>query len=296
MRTGALTVSLLLLAPAQAVAQTDFRNNEILEADRPEAWAMNYFVASSLLTSTGQAPSLATGQWMVALDVAQVPRLSDDQQRIGFNGVKQEDLNRSPVFGRARGWVGLPAGWVAEIGYTPPLRIEDTQPRHFLALGVGRRLVEGDAFSLSWRVFGQHGDVEGDITCPASVSGIEDGTINPYGCHAPSQDVASLNYYGTDLTWAWSLRPWQWYVDTAVVRTETQVQVDAYTFDVHDRSRLVAHDVLPSVAAGVQREVGPHWAWGAELLFVPLTVRRSAGAPSERDDFLDLRFQVRYRF
>jgi len=296
MHAKALIVSLLLLASAQAAAQNLIRNNEILESDRPEAWAMNYFVASSLLTSTGDAPSLEPGQWMVGLDIAQVPRLSHDEQRIGFNGVKYEDLNRSPVFGRVRAWVGLPAGWVGEIGYTPPLRIEDTQPRHFLSLAIGRRLLERGPFSLSWRVFGRHGDVEGDITCPASLAGIDDITINPYGCHAPSQDVASLNYYGTDLTWAWSAHPWQWYVETAVARTETQVQVDAYTFDVHDRSRLVAHDVLPFVAAGVQREVGARWTGGAELLFVPLTVRRNANAPSQRDDFLDLRFQLRYRF
>jgi hypothetical protein len=292
----ALVVLLLLLSSSNATAQSLLRNNEILDTDRPEAWAMNYFVASSLLTSTGRTPSLATGQWMVALDLAQVPRLTDAEQRIGFNGVKQEDLNRSPVFGRVRAWVGLPGGWVGEIGYTPPLRIEDTQARHFIALGIGRTLVSHGAFDLSWRVFGQRGAVEGDITCPARLSGIDDFAINPYGCHAPSQDVASLNYYGTDLTWAWAAQPWQWYVDTGIVRTETQVQVDAFTYDVHDRSRLVAHDVLPFVTAGLQREIGARWAVGAEVLFVPLSVRRSEGAARERDDFVDLRVQLRYRF
>ena len=295
MDVRALLVVPLLLASMRVPAQTLVRNNERLDADRPEAWAMSYALSGSLLTSTGDAPDLAPGRWMLALDVAQVPRLSDEEQRVGFNGVKQEDLNRSPVFGRARAWVGLPGGWIGEIGYTPPLRIEDTQPRHFVALGIGRRLVARDAFRLSWRVFGQHGDVEGDITCPAHLAG-GGSDVNPYGCQAPSQDVASLNYYGTDLTWTWSTAPWQWYLDTGVVRSETQVQVDAYTFDAHDRSRLVAHDVLPFAAAGLQREVDAHWAWGAELLFVPLTVRRGAGAPAERDDFLDLRLQLRYRF
>lgn len=289
-------VLLLLVGSAPVDAQTLYRNNEILDSERPEAWAMHTVLAATLLTSTGEAPTLEPGRWQVALDLAQVPRLSDEEQRVGFNGIKQEDLNRAPVFGRVRAWVGLPAGWVGEIGYTPPLRIEDTQPRHFVSLGIGRKLVARASFSLSWRVFAQHGDVEGDITCPARLAGIDDITINPYGCQAPSQDVASLNYYGTDLTWAWNARPWQWYVETAAVRSETQVQVDSYTFDVHDRSRLVAHDVLPFLAAGVQRDVGRHWGWGAEVLFVPLTVRRNAGAPSERDDFVDLRAQLRYRF
>ena len=296
MRTKVLAVLLLLLAPIHANAQVLVRNNENLESDRPEAWAMNYFVASSLLTSTGRTHAVAPGRWMVALDLAQVPRLSDAEQRIGFNGLKQEDLNRLPVFGRARAWVGLPGGWVGEIGYTPPLRIEDTQARHFVALAIGHQVVSRGNLDVSWRMFGQHGAVEGDITCPAKLAGIDDFTLNPYGCNAPSQDVASLNYYGTDLTWSWSMQPWQLYVDTGVIRTETQVQVDNYTFDVHDRSRLVAHDVLPFVTAGLQRDIGARWTVGAEVLFVPLSVRRSEGASSERDDFLGLRTQVRYRF
>lgn len=286
----------LVVFPPLAFGQTVLRNNEILDSDRPEAWAMQYALAGSLLTSTGATPNLAPGQWTLALDIAQIPRLSDAEQRVGFNGIKQEDLNRTPVFGRARAWVGLPAGWVAEFGYTPPLRIEDTQARHFIALALGRRLLARGGFDLSWRMFGQHAAVEGDITCPARLAGSDDPQANPYGCQAPSQDVASLNYYGTDLTAAWSSAPWQWYLETAVIRTETQVQVDAYTFDAHDLSRLVSHDVLASIAGGVQRDVGPHWAWGAELLFVPLTVRRGESAPSQRDDFLDLRFQLRYRF
>ena len=293
-RTPALAMWLLVV-PSLAWGQSLFRSNEILEADRPEAWAMAYAASGTLLTSTGDAPSLEPGRWMLALDVAQLPRLSDAQQRIGFNGVKQEDLNRSPVFGRARAWVGLPGGWIGEIGYTPPLRIEDTQPRHFIALGIGRRLVARDAFHLSWRVFGQHGDVEGDITCPARLAGIDDPARNPYGCQAPSRDVASLNDYGIGLTSSWSAHGWQGYLETTVLRTETQVQVDALTFDARDRSRLVAHDVLATAAAGVRRDLGAHFDWGAEVLFVPLRVRRAADAPSERDDFVGLRLQLRYR-
>lgn len=288
--------ALLLLLPAmQAAAQSVVRFDERLAADRPEAWALDYFAAASQFTATGGTPALAPGDWMFAVDLAQVPRLDQRQQVIGFDGVKREDLNRLPVFGRARAWVGLPAGWVAEIGYTPPLRLRDTQPRHFLALALGHRLVARGRFSLSARVFGQHGAVEGDITCPGRLAGVDDPARNPYGCQAPSQDLASLNDYGASLIPSWSGDGWQAYVDASALRTETQVQVDALTFDVRDRSRLVAHDVLATFAAGVRHDLGAHLDWGAELLFVPLRVRRGAGAPSERDDFLGLRLQVRYR-
>lgn len=290
-----ILLALLLLPAMRAPAQSLFRDNQILDADRPEAWAMDYFAASSLFTATGATPTLAAGEWSAAVDLAQVPRLDERQQTIGFDGAKREELNRSPVFGRARAWIGLPAGWVAEVGYTPPLRVRSTQPRHFLALALSHRLVERGRYTLSARVFGQHGAVEGDITCPARLAGIGDGVRNPYGCRAASQDVASLNDYGIGLTSSWRIDGWQAYVEASALRTETQVQVDALTFDVHDRSRLVAHDVLAAMAAGVRHDLGAHFDWGAELLFVPLRVRRGAGAPSERDDFLGLRLQLRYR-
>lgn len=287
---------LILLLPAAPVpAQSIFRANEILDADRPEAWAMDYFAASSLFTATGATPALAPGEWSLAIDLAQVPRLDGRQQVVGFNGVKREDLNRSPVFGRARAWIGLPAGWVGEIGYTPPLRLHDTQARHFVALALGHRLLERGRLGLSARILGQHGAVEGDITCPARLAGVDDIRLDPYGCRAPSEDVASLNYYGADLTAAWTTGAWQAYANAGVLRTETQVQVDALTFDQRDRSRLVAHDVLPFVAAGLRHGLGAHFDWGAEVLFVPLRVRRTATGPSERDDFLGLRLQLRYR-
>src|SRR5881392_228605 len=92
-------VLLLLVGSAPVDAQTLYRNNEILDSERPEAWAMHTVLAATLLTSTGEAPTLEPGRWQVALDLAQVPRLSDEEQRVGFNGIKQEDLNRAPVFG-----------------------------------------------------------------------------------------------------------------------------------------------------------------------------------------------------
>ena len=72
---------------------------------------MNYFAASSLMTSFGESPELRPGRWSVAAELGHIPRLSDAQRRVGFNGFKTEDLNKSPVFGRLRLWLGLPAGF-----------------------------------------------------------------------------------------------------------------------------------------------------------------------------------------
>src|SRR5664279_2999189 len=96
-----------LLACAFGVrAQAVIHNDERLDTDRPEAWALNYMAASSLMTAFGETPALAPWHWGVALDLGQIPRLSAAQQRVGLDGTKQEDLNKSPVFGRARVYLG----------------------------------------------------------------------------------------------------------------------------------------------------------------------------------------------
>jgi len=278
-------------ARAQAVLETD----EYLAPDRPEAWAMNYFAAASLMTSFGETAALPPGGWGAALELGHIPRLSDMQQRVGFNGFKTEDLNKSPVLGRLRLQVGLPAGWVAELGYTPPLTIDGVRSRDLVALAMGRRMIEHGRYSLSARVLGQHGEVEGDITCPGELAGIPDTERNPYGCQAASKDRIKLHYYGVDLTSAWLAGAWQWHADVGVARTELEVQVDALTYDVHDRSRLVARDVLPFLAVGATRDIGTHWALAVEVLHVPLTVKRDPELPSENDPLTSLRLQLRYR-
>src|SRR6202521_2780499 len=97
-----LLLAILLLCSPGAREQTVVHNDEHLASDRPEAWVMNYVAASTLMTAFGETPALAAWRWSVALDLGYIPRLSEAQQRVGFNGIKQEDLNKSPAFGRIR--------------------------------------------------------------------------------------------------------------------------------------------------------------------------------------------------
>ncbi len=291
-----LLMATLLLCSPSARAQTIVHNDENLASDRPEAWAMKYFVASTLMTAFGETPALAAGRWSVALDLGHIPRLSEAQQRVGFNGVKSEDLDKSPVFGRMRFMLGLPGRWVAELGYTPPLSINGTQPRDLVAIAIGRRVFERDRFTLSVRAFGQHGHARGDITCSARLAGVLDRQQNPFGCQAPSNDHFTLNYYGIELTSGWTAASWHAHASVGAARTELAVQVDALTFDVRDRSRLVARGVMPFATIGASRDLGAHWNLGVEVLHVPLDVQRESGAPRESDPLTSLRLQLLYRF
>lgn len=284
----------ILLCAPRAEAQSEFQDNENLAPDRPEAWAMDYFTATGFMTAFGATPELPTGGIRFAVELGQIPHLDASQRRVGFSGSKSEDLNKSPVFGRLRAWVALPRDFVAELAYTPPVRIDGARPKNLVSMAVARRLTGNDGFSLSARLFGQHGSVTGDVTCPGKIAGNSDFEVNPFGCQAASNDSLELNYYGIDATGEWTRSNWQWHVSLGMVRVEPEVQVDAYTFDFHDRSRLVSRDVLEYLALGGGYRWAQHWGVRMEVLYVPLEVRRAMGGPLEDDPLTSLRLQLHY--
>lgn len=276
-------------------AQPVTGGSETLASDRPEAWAMNYLTATTFLTAFGEVPALPAWRWGVAAELGHIPRLTDAQRRVGFDGTKLEDLNKSPVFGRLRFTLGLPHDWVTEIAYTPPVEIAGARTRDLFALAIGRRLIERGAWTLSARAFGQAGSVRGDITCPAELADVTDPARNPYGCRAASNDRLTMNYYGADLTAGWNAGAWHLHAGVGAVRTELAVQVDALTDGVRDRTRLLARDVLPYFALGARRDFNAHWSVAAEVMHVPLEVRRAPGFARESDPLTSLRLQLRYQ-
>ncbi len=285
----------LLLVHGSAGAQPVVQDDETLDPRRPEAWAMNYVAASTLMTAFGAPPVLAPWHWRAALDLGHVPRLSESQRRVGLGGVKQEDLNKSPVFGRLRLTLGLPVGFVADLGYTPPLSIRGSRARDLFALALGRRVFEREGFAVSVRAFGQHGRAQGDIACPARLAGA-DLDANPFGCRAPSDDQIVLNHYGFDVSSTWSTGPWQAHATVGAARTELVAKVDALTFEVRNRSRLVAHGSWPFAALGASRDLDRRWNVGVEVLHVPLRVQRDLAAATQTDALTSLRVRLLYRF
>ena len=118
--------------------------------------------------------------------------------------------------------------------------------------------------------------------------------LNPYGCQAPSRDRFDLDYYGGELTAGWNTGGWQWHGSAGVVRTELDVQVDALTNGLEDRSHLFARGYRRYFAVGTRYALAPDWSLAAELLYVPLQVRRGPGSASESDPLLSLRLQLGY--
>ncbi len=293
-RSIRLLLSALFLASQAAPAQTVIEENQSLASDTPEAWAMRYMAGTSLMTSFGDTSPLAPWRWNVAFDLGSIPRLSDAQQRAGFGGTKSEDLNKSPVIGRLRLALSLPFDAVAELGYTPPLEIAGARARNVFALAIGRRMFDNDGFTISMRLLGQVGKVQGDITCPARLAGVTDPLQNPYACRAPSEDTFTANYYGIDATAGWNAGEWTWYAGAGVARTRLAVQVDALVAATRDRSRLTSDGSLPWLTIGVRHDLDPRWSLAAELLHVPLDVRRPPDFARASDPLTSVRVQLRY--
>jgi hypothetical protein len=287
----------LAVSPWVMAQEVVIRNDELLRSDRPEAWAMRYMTAATLMTSFGPVPALAPGEWQVAGELGEIPHLDAAQRQVGFQGTKAEDLNKSPLTGRIRGWIGLPGGFVAELGWVPPVEIDGAKPRDLFSAAIGKRFVDAHGYTLSARVFGQHGAATGDITCPSDLVGIADPEVNPYGCEIrPSSDTLEMNYYGIDTTFAYATGPWTFHGTGGLVQMENTVQVDARVNGYRDYSYLVAHGHAWSLAAGVGRELGAGWHLAAEVLYVPLTVLRDPDGSSDNDPMLSWRLQLRYRF
>jgi len=287
--------ALMLLAEA-AYGQTLIRDDRNAASDSPEGWAMRYFAGTTLMTSFGGTENLAPWRWSGAVELGSIPHLSALQQHVGFGGSKREDLNKSPVFGRLRFTLGLPGEWVAELGYTPPLQLAGSQARNVFVAAIGRRFIEHDSLSLSMRVLGQVGKVDGDITCPRRATENVDPVTDPFDCRAPSQDTFTANYYGVDATLGWSAGDWKVYGSAGIVRARLDVQVDAFVALTHDRSRITSNGNLRWLTFGARYGIDPRASVAVEMLYVPLDVRRPPEAAGVSDPLWSVRGQFRYAF
>jgi hypothetical protein len=295
MRLACVVLWLSVCGTALAQDVPEYRADEVLALDRTEAWAMNYLASAALPIGAGPPGDAAPGEWRLIGELGHNPSLDADQRLVGLDGTKREDLNKSPVFGRLRADVALPAHLRLELGWTPPVAIGGSRPRSLFATALAWRVVARDPFALGVRVFGQHGHVSGDFTCPEEIVGLTDPELNPYGCEARSNDRYALRQYGAEVEGQWRRGGWQWLGSAGAVRNELEVQVDAITFGVHDLSRLTANHWRPFFSVGARRELGSHWAVAAHWVHVPLPVRRPPDTEREHDDFDAMRFQLEWR-
>ena len=295
----ALGIAFAGASVAPARAQSVVAETETLDFDRPESWGMKYYASLALLTSMGVPEKRAAGSVELGFEGSLVPQLSDEERRIGFNGSKLEDVNKTPFFGRIRGSVGLGKGLLFELGYTPPVEVGGAKP-HILALALGRPFELSPTWRLGVRGHGQIATIEADITCSADeVAAGDDIQRNPFQCVEPSQDESRQKVIGLELVAGYDgdsrLKP---YVGVGLSYMDLEFQVGALYADglVEDHNLQLTSGTTVSATAGVSVEASERFRLTAELFYSWLNVMRPPSTTSRNDAFLNGRMFVSYRF
>ena len=273
---------------------------EILDFDAPESWAMKYFSSASLLTALGPVAARDAGEIELALEGIWIPPLSEDERRVGFGGFKVEDINRSELVGRVRAAFGVGAKTSLVVGVVPPVEVEGVEAL-LVAVAVERPFFERERWSLGWRVFGQTGDVEGDFTCTAEDASFPPGSPgNLFGCHAPSQDEVSLEYLGVGLEAGFRVAErWVLHFGGSAQEHDLEFQVDAFTYDLHDRTLQITEGDTWAATLGTLVTLGERerWSLSVEALYTPLDRRRlrNPESPTIEEELLHVRGALRWR-
>ena len=298
-RLAPLAVVAAVLAVAATASGQDFiAPHEELAFDRPEAWSLNYFASVSLLTGFGTPKARRPGELEAAIELGWVPHLDAEQRTVGFGGLKEEDLNQTPVFIRPRLAVGLPADFSLTVAYVPPVRAFGVKS-NLLALSLDRPLWTGERWTLGTRLYGQTGTAEGAFTCTEEdAAGGDDLELNPFGCEAASADQATLRYAGLELSASYRLEglggltP---HLAAALNYFDNRFQVNARTFGFRDRTLLLADGSTYSLAAGLTYPWHDRSGLGVELFYSPLEVTRR-NRPRDTDPLFNLRLLLSHRF
>lgn len=291
------------IAGGSIFAQTsDTIPNERISFDRPEAWALKRFDAA-LLPST-MSPVVPDELWhagtiLVGLETDWLPRLSTAQETVGFDGIKQEDLNKAPALIRPLISVQMPWKLSAFATAPPPISTFGIKPRLF-AFGVERPLLERDSWTLDWEAYGQVGSVKGAFTCPASAVAAPPGSpANPTYCIALSADIATLHYAGTQFEVAHPLPQ----LSKLVPHASVAGTFDDVAFQSHSpitfglaQTRQWARGGMFSTAGGASYLFNRRITFTLDFFYAPLAVSRTAGAPVTNDGLFNVRGLLTYHF
>lgn len=288
----------LVLYGGEALARNVVKTIEDLNSDRPEAWAMNYFTSISLLAGFAPPSSREPGSLEGGIELDWIPQLSKAKRRVGFNGLKEEDLNKAPIFIRPHLTVGLPGRFSLTVSYLPPIRIFGIEPNLF-AIAVERPLYERKPWTFGARVYGQIGEVEGAFTCPTDVAKFPPGSPpNLFGCEKKSADTATLRYGGVELSGSYRIAQaggLTSYLAVAGNFLDTRFQVDARTFGFHDRSLREAGTWTFSASGGVIYPLTERLSLTVSLFYSPLWVIRPPATSSQNDALFNARAMLTYR-
>ena len=296
-RRTAIYLLLTGMISTAAGAQVVLDDVQELDFDRPESWAMKYVTSASLATGFGVPRAMKPGSLEIGFEASSLPSLSKAERTVGFNGTKEENINRSPLFGRPRLLVGLPAKLSLDLGWVPPVELDGVKP-NLISMGLGRPLYESSRWRLGARLNALFGTVEGDITCSADEAAAgPDPSLNPFRCEAPSNDELTIESYGLEINASLVLAGsnFEPYAALAVTEMDLEFQLDARWAGLVDRTLQKTDGSTWYATAGFQ-----YTGWGRsrlafELFYTSLDVVRPPSTTSQNDSLFNARILYRYK-
>lgn len=190
-----MAASLALAGPA--AAQDCFPATNSNEA---EVFAI--FSVPLAFSPAGQVGGLPGGAVRAGLEVAALPNI-DSRTATPLTcrpGKGPENVNLLPLLPRPRVSIGLPSGFMLELSWVPPIRVEGVKANLF-GIALGRRFPVTPAIALLLRGHASLGNIHAPITCDDKA--LADPASECFGGHR-SDDAYRPNIFGADLTAAWA--------------------------------------------------------------------------------------------
>jgi hypothetical protein len=241
---------------------------------------------------------LEPGSIVLEFEGITIPSLSLEQRTVGFDGIKEEDLNKVPLLGRGRIVVGLPWGFHVTGGWVPPLEIRGVKGNLF-SLSAGRELPLGAGWTASARAFAQDGVIEGAFTCYEDVVAFPPASPgNPWACEELSEDEYSLTVAGGEVQVARVIASFgapRIHAGAAAASMDAEFQVSALRSGFLDRTLLRADGTVLTYSAGARWELASGITLGGEVVYAPLSVDRHDGEGSVNDPLLNVHVVLGFR-
>ena len=268
-----------------------------VDLDSPEGWAMAFMTASA--QNLGQEPphSVNLRDISISVELSSIPRLSKEQQRIGFGGFKDEDLNKSPAFGRLRANIGLPWNLNAEISWTPPLQINGSKPDHLWGAALSKPLVNNEKIGIGLRLFLLRGGVTASVTCSEDVINFAPYTLqNTAGCVGLSDDKLKMDHEGVEVFLSFNnasaILPW---ISLAASNIDNSVEIDAPLEVGRERATVYSSGTIQTLSFGFNYDIRENWSLSAASSYTPLDAQRPNDS-SDNDDFWNVRVGLTMRY
>ena len=266
-------------------------SSEEVSFSSPEGWGMSYMSAASLNLSDSFPASLDLGELVITGEISTIPKLNREQQKIGFGGLKYEDLNKSPLFGRGKLKIGFYWDSVLELSYTPPLEIKGAKPNNLWGIALAKPIISNDSMNLGIRYYRLSGNAVADVTCSENTVNQPLYTAgNPSGCISVSKDRIDLGHQGFEilLTRNHINEKFKPYISLASTKIDSSVKIDAQLELSREIAFVQTSGTINTLNFGLNYKISDNWQFNLGTSYTPLDVNRPSPAGGD-DDFWNLK-------